>query len=52
MPTMASGVNTQKLEAVIKLPSGVFRPCAGVSTAILVFTKTEVDGKITSVSTM
>lgn len=28
-----------QLEAVIKLPSGVFRPYAGVSTAILVFTK-------------
>jgi len=29
---------------VIKLPSGVFRPYAGVSTAILVFTKTGVGG--------
>jgi type I restriction enzyme M protein len=27
------------LEAVISLPSGVFRPYAGVSTAIIVFTK-------------
>jgi type I restriction enzyme M protein len=29
---------------VIKLPSGVFRPYAGVSTAILVFTRTGVGG--------
>ena len=29
---------------MIKLPSGVFRPYAGVSTAILVFTKTGVGG--------
>src|SRR5262249_45619942 len=28
-----------QLEAVISLPSGVFKPYAGVSTAILVFTK-------------
>ena len=34
-------VEDQKLDAVIKLPSGVFRPYAGVSTAILLFTKTE-----------
>ncbi len=33
-----------KLEAVIKLPSGVFRPYAGVSCAILLFTKTGVGG--------
>jgi type I restriction enzyme M protein len=33
-----------KLDAVIALPSGVFRPYAGVSTAILVFTKTGVGG--------
>ena len=37
-------VEDNKLEAVIKLPSGVFRPYAGVSTAILVFTKTGVGG--------
>ena len=30
----------QRLEAVISMPSGVFKPYAGVSTAILVFTKT------------
>lgn len=33
-------VDEHKLDAVISLPSGVFRPYAGVSTAILVFTKT------------
>ena len=32
-------VDDNQLEAVISLPSGVFRPYAGVSTAILVFTK-------------
>lgn len=34
----------QKLEAVISMPSGVFKPYAGVSTAILVFTKTNNGG--------
>jgi len=33
-----------KLDAVIKLPAGAFRPYAGVSTAILVFTKTNSGG--------
>ena len=37
-------VEDQKLDAVIKLPSGVFRPYAGVSTAILFFTKTDSGG--------
>ena len=37
-------VEDHKLDAVISLPSGVFRPYAGVSTAILVFTKTSVGG--------
>jgi type I restriction enzyme M protein len=37
-------VENHKLDAVIKLPAGVFRPYAGVSTAILVFTKTGVGG--------
>lgn len=37
-------VEDHKLDAVIKLPSGVFRPYAGVSTAVLVFTKTGVGG--------
>ncbi len=32
-------VNRNQLEAVISLPSGVFKPYAGVSTGILVFTK-------------
>ena len=32
------------LQAVISMPSGVFKPYAGVSTAILVFTKTGHDG--------
>lgn len=33
-----------KLEAVISMPSGVFKPYAGVSTAILIFTKTGTGG--------
>lgn len=33
-----------KLEAVISMPSGVFKPYAGVSTAILIFTKTGSGG--------
>jgi type I restriction enzyme M protein len=37
-------VEEHKLDAIIKLPSGVFRPYAGVSTAILLFTKTGVGG--------
>ena len=37
-------VDEQKLDAVVKLPSGVFRPYAGVSTAILFFTKTDSGG--------
>jgi type I restriction enzyme M protein len=37
-------VDDQKLEAVVKLPSGVFKPYAGVSTAILFFTKTNSGG--------
>ncbi len=37
-------VEDQKLDAVIKLPSGVFRPYAGVSTAILLFTRTDSGG--------
>jgi type I restriction enzyme M protein len=34
----------QKLEAVISMPSGVFKPYAGVSTAVLIFTKTNSGG--------
>ena len=37
-------VEGQKLDAVVSLPSGVFRPYAGVSTAILFFTKTNSGG--------
>lgn len=37
-------VEDQKLDAIVKLPSGVFRPYAGVSTAIVFFTKTESGG--------
>ena len=37
-------IEDQKLDAIISMPSGVFRPYAGVSTAILVFTKTNSGG--------
>ncbi|PST46196.1 DNA methyltransferase [Bifidobacterium callitrichos] len=37
-------VERQKLEAVISMPSGVFKPYSGVSTAVLVFTKTDTPG--------
>lgn len=37
-------VEEQKLDAVVKLPSGVFKPYAGVSTAILFFTRTDDGG--------
>jgi type I restriction enzyme M protein len=37
-------VEDQKLDAVISLPSGAFKPYAGVSTAILIFTKTNSGG--------
>lgn len=37
-------IEKQKLDAIISLPSGVFRPYAGVSTAILFFTKTNEGG--------
>lgn len=33
-------IENNRLEAVISMPSGVFKPYAGVSTAVLVFTKT------------
>ena len=33
-------IENNRLEAVVSMPSGVFKPYAGVSTAILVFTKT------------
>jgi len=37
-------VEDHKLDAMVKLPSGVFKPYAGVSTAILFFTKTNSGG--------
>ncbi len=37
-------VEDQKLDAVVSLPSGAFKPYAGVSTAILLFTKTNSGG--------
>ena len=37
-------VEDQKLDGIVKLPGGVFKPYAGVSTAILLFTKTESGG--------
>ena len=37
-------IENQKLTAVISMPSGVFKPYAGVSTAILIFTKTNAGG--------
>ncbi len=37
-------VEDQKLDAVVSLPSGAFKPYAGVSTAILFFTKTDSGG--------
>jgi len=37
-------VAKQKLEAIISMPSGVFKPYAGVSTAVLIFTKTNSGG--------
>ena len=37
-------VDNQTLQAVISMPAGVFQPYSGVSTAILVFTKTNAGG--------
>lgn len=37
-------VEDHKLEGIISMPSGVFKPYAGVSTAILIFTKTTAGG--------
>ena len=37
-------IENHRLEAVISMPSGVFKPYAGVSTAVLIFTKTEHGG--------
>jgi type I restriction enzyme M protein len=38
-------LQTCELKAVISMPSGVFKPYAGVSTAILIFTKVEEENK-------
>jgi type I restriction enzyme M protein len=37
-------VEEQKLDAIVSMPSGVFKPYAGVSTAIMFFTKTNSGG--------
>jgi type I restriction enzyme M protein len=37
-------VEKQNLQAIISMPSGVFKPYAGVSTAILIFSKTNAGG--------
>ena len=37
-------IESNKLEAIISMPSGVFKPYAGVSTAIMIFTKTGAGG--------
>jgi len=37
-------IENHKLDAIISMPSGVFKPYAGVSTAIMVFTKTGAGG--------
>ncbi len=37
-------LSKHKLEAIISMPSGVFKPYAGVSTAIVIFTKTNNGG--------
>jgi type I restriction enzyme M protein len=37
-------IEDQKLDAIISMPSGVFKPYAGVSTAIMFFTKTNSGG--------
>ena len=37
-------IDNNKLEAIISMPSGVFNPYAGVSTAVMIFTKTGTGG--------
>jgi len=37
-------IENHKLEAVISMPSGIFKPYAGVSTGVLIFTKTDAGG--------
>ena len=43
-------VEDHKLDAVISLPGGVFKPYAGVSTAILLFTKTNSGGPVPEIA--
>jgi len=45
-------VEEHRLQAVISMPSGVFKPYAGVSTAVLLFTKTGAGGTERSGSTI
>jgi type I restriction enzyme M protein len=37
-------IEKNRLEAIISMPSGVFKPYAGVSTAVMIFTKTSTGG--------
>ena len=37
-------IDNNKLEAIISMPSGVFKPYAGVSTGVMIFTKTGTGG--------
>ena len=37
-------IENHRLEAVISMPSGVFKPYAGVSTAVIIFTRTGAGG--------
>lgn len=37
-------IENRYLEGIISMPSGIFKPYAGVSTAILIFTKTNAGG--------
>ncbi|MCG7377373.1 type I restriction-modification system subunit M [Paenibacillus sp. ACRSA] len=37
-------IDNHKLEAIISMPSGVFKPYSGVSTAIMIFCKTSIGG--------
>ena len=41
-------IEHHRLEAVISMPSGVFKPYAGVSTAVMIFTKTNQAGRTRS----
>src|SRR5439155_11353720 len=37
-------VEEHRLDGIVSMPSGVFKPYAGVSTAVLLFTKTNAGG--------